>query len=134
MCCFLWYHNIKKSQSEELGVGLKLVLCEELVCCWQSVSILLKIVNDIVKDFTIVLMGIPFTVISDRGNNHVLDCLMKVWVLHGLGFGLLNMGFRDSGEDYSWCCGSIAHEYILPHFRKNVNTKMLKKCTFFLFC
>ena len=28
---------------------------------------------------------------------------------------------------------SIIHEYILPHFRKNVNSKMLKKSHFFTF-
>jgi len=101
---------------------LKLVLCEELVCCWQSVSILLKIANDIVKNFTIMLVGIPFAVIGDRGNDRVLDCLVKVGVLHCLGFGLLNIGFASA--DDTWC--SASHNIVCLQV---YSTTFWDKCT-----
>jgi len=84
--------KIFKSEIIIISVKLKLVGKHELVCCWQSLSILLKVVNDIVKEFSVMLMGIPFTVALDRGDDHILDCLMKVWVLHGLGLFTLNIG------------------------------------------
>jgi len=39
------------------------------------------------------LMGIPFRILGDRVDDRVLDCLMKVWILHGLGLFTLNIGY-----------------------------------------